>query len=106
MHGKHDQHWSPPFKRNDHKLAEVQRRGMKMVRKDSWYQRRLGGAGFIRPGIPVVACNDQAKHVARCGLPCHPGPQGLQLSTTASTLRGLLGAMFYPEPRVRATGFA
>lgn len=40
--GKHDQHWSPPFKRNEHNLAEVQRRGMKKVRLDGWYQRRGG----------------------------------------------------------------
>lgn len=76
-----------------------------MARKDSWYQkRRLGKVGFIRPGIPVIACNVQVKHIECHGLPCHPGPQGLQLSTTTST--GLLGAMFYLEPRVRTTSFA
>lgn len=72
----------------------------KETRSGRIYQRRrLGVPGFIRPGIPVIACNGQVKHVECCGLPCHPAPQGLQLSTTAST--GLLGAMFYPEPRVR-----
>lgn len=103
--GKHDQHWSPPFKRNEHNLAEVQRRGMKKVRLDGWYQRREG-AGFIRHGIAVAACNDQAKHTAHHGLPCHSGLQGCSFLLQQEHCKGLLEAMVYPEPWVRATAFA
>lgn len=105
IRGKHDQHWSPPFKRNEHNLAEVQRRGMKKVRLDGWYQRR-GGAGFIRHGIAVAACNDQAKHTAHHSLPCHPGLQGCSFLLQQEHCKGLLEAMVYPEPWVRTTAFA
>lgn len=73
--GKHAHHWSPTLKIKEHKLSEVQRRGMKKVRLDGWHQR-LGGAGFITPGMAVFGCDDQAKHRAHHGLPCHPGHKG------------------------------
>lgn len=104
--GKHDQHWSPTLKIKEHKLAEVQRRGMKKVRLDGWHQR-LGGAGFIRPGILVFACDSQVKHTAHHGFPCHPGHKGYSflLEQTARG-KGLMQAMLYPELWVRTTGFA
>lgn len=57
--GKHKQYGSSPLKIKEHKLAEVQRRGMKKAKLDGWCQR-LGGAGFIRPGITVFDhCDDR-----------------------------------------------
>lgn len=98
--GKHDQHWSRPLKTKKRKLAEVQRREMKKVKLDGWYQRR-GGAGFIRPGIAVFAGDDRAKHTAHHGSPCHPGHKGYSFLLQQEHCKGLLQAMLYPELWVR-----
>ncbi|KAJ7400209.1 hypothetical protein BTVI_107295 [Pitangus sulphuratus] len=71
---------------------------MKKVRLEGWYQRRrLGGAGFIRPGIPVIACNDQVKRILHLVILGH---KGYMFLLQQQHCKGLLGTTLYPELQV------
>lgn len=93
-HGKHDHHWSPPLKRNAHKLAGVWRRGMKTVRKDSWCQKETRRSRIYHTwGTCACRCWPRKTH-STPWLALLSWAQGLQLSTTPGTLQGLLGHVF------------